>query len=246
MAKACEYLVKELTFAYELMDFVGGCCILPTQNDEDELVARFLVVFDVDSTLIEDEAIDLLAERAGTKDLVSEITERAMRGELDFASSLIERVATLRDLPESVLAETSMRLKPTAGAVELISEIQRRSGYAAAVSGGFNQLLTPLQNKLKLDAVLANTLEVQDGKLTGRVSGSIVDRTAKADYLKKLRDDLGVKPHLTIAVGDGANDIDLISSAGLGVAFCAKPKLREVADISLETRDLRQLIGLLP
>jgi len=209
-------------------------------------VARFLVVFDVDSTLIEDEAIDLLAERAGTKDLVSQITERAMRGELDFASSLIERVATLQDLPESVLAETSERLRPTNGAAELIAEIQRRSGVAAAVSGGFTQLLTPLQAKLNLDAVLANSLEVRDGKLTGKVSGTIVDRGAKADFLRKLSSDLSIDPHLTIAVGDGANDIDMIRTAGLGIAFCAKPKLREAADLSVEIRDLRQLIGLLP
>jgi phosphoserine phosphatase len=196
--------------------------------------------------LIEDEAIDLLAERAGTKDLVSQITERAMRGELDFASSLIERVATLQDLPESVLAETSARLRPTAGAAELIAEIQRRSGVAAAVSGGFTQLLTPLQAELNLDAVLANSLEVRDGKLTGKVSGTIVDRGAKADFLRKLSSDLGIDPHLTIAVGDGANDIDMIRTAGLGIAFCAKPKLREAADLSVEIRDLRQLIGLLP
>ena len=209
-------------------------------------MARFLVVFDVDSTLIEDEAIDLLAERAGTKDLVSQITERAMRGELDFASSLIERVATFQDLPESALAETSERLRPTAGAAELIAEIQRRSGVAAAVSGGFTQLLTPLQAKLNLDAVLANSLEVRDGKLTGKVSGTIVDRGAKADFLRKLSSDLGIDPHLTIAVGDGANDIDMIRTAGLGIAFCAKPKLREAADLSVEIRDLRQLIGLLP
>ncbi len=209
-------------------------------------MARFLVVFDVDSTLIEDEAIDLLAERAGTKELVSDITERAMRGELDFASSLIERVATLKGLPEAVLAETAGKLRPTKGAAELISEIQRRSGFAAAVSGGFTQLLDPLQATLKLDAVLANSLKVQDGKLTGEVFGSIVDRITKAEYLKKLASELGVRSDLTIAVGDGANDIDLVRSAGLGIAFCAKPKLREVADISLETRDLSQLIGVLP
>jgi len=215
-------------------------------NCEEQLVARFLVVFDVDSTLIEDEAIDLLAERAGTKELVSDITERAMRGELDFASSLIERVATLKGLPEAVLAETAGKLRPTKGAAELISEIQRRSGFAAAVSGGFTQLLDPLQATLNLDAVLANSLKVQDGKLTGEVFGSIVDRITKAEYLKKLASELGVRSDLTIAVGDGANDIDLVRSAGLGIAFCAKPKLREVADISLETRDLSQLIGVLP
>ncbi len=209
-------------------------------------MARFLVVFDVDSTLIEDEAIDLLAERAGTKDLVSQITERAMRGEIDFASSLIERVATLKGLPQSVLAETSELLRPTAGAHELIAAIQERSGVAAAVSGGFTQLLAPLQTKLNLDRVLANTLEVQDGKLTGKVSGAIVDQVAKADFLKKLSEELAVERHLTIAVGDGANDIDMIQAAGLGVAFCGKPKLRESADLSLDVRDLRQLIGILP
>jgi phosphoserine phosphatase len=239
-------LVKELTFAYDLKARSGNRPMPAISNGEEQLVAQFLVVFDVDSTLIEDEAIDLLAERAGTKELVSDITERAMRGELDFASSLIERVASLKGLPEAVLAETAGKLRPTKGAAELISEIQRRSGFAAAVSGGFTQLLEPLQAKLKLDAVLANSLKVEDGKLTGEVLGSIVDRTAKAEYLKKLAAELGVRSDLTIAVGDGANDIDLVRSAGLGIAFCAKPKLREVADISLETRDLSQLIGLLP
>jgi phosphoserine phosphatase len=209
-------------------------------------VTRFLVVFDVDSTLIEDEVIDLLAEGAGTGERVSEITKRAMRGEIDFAASLRERVATLRDLPESVLAKTSLKLKPTEGAAELVAAVRQRSGFAAAVSGGFAQLLGPLQTKLKLESVLANTLEVVDGRLTGEVSGSIVDSQAKAEFLMSLAAQLGISRGKTLAVGDGANDIEMIRAAGLGIAFCGKPALRKVADISLETRDLKQIIGLLP
>ncbi|MEL0260754.1 MAG: phosphoserine phosphatase SerB, partial [Aquiluna sp.] len=137
--------------------------------------ARFLVVFDVDSTLIEDEAIELLAERSGERERVAEITDRAMRGEIDFSTSLVERVATLNGLPESVLAETAALLRPTKGAAELINLIHERGGKAAAVSGGFIQLLEPLKAKLSLDFAAANTLEVAGGKLTGKLTGEIVD-----------------------------------------------------------------------
>lgn len=204
------------------------------------------MVFDVDSTLIEDEAIELLAERAGTRGLVEEITARAMRGEIDFAESLVERVATLKGLPESVLAETSALLRPTKGAKELVSKIHERSGLVAAVSGGFVQLLGPVREQLQLDHVQANTLEVSAGFLTGNVSGQIIDRAGKASYLKELAGKLGIPIDRTIAVGDGANDIDLIETAGLGIAFCAKPKLVEAADIVLNERDLAQLISTLP
>lgn len=207
---------------------------------------RFLIVFDVDSTLIEDEAIELLAKQAGSFEQVTEITQRAMRGEIDFAQSLVERVATLGGLPESVLEETSRLLRPTKGAKELISEIHERSGAAAAVSGGFLQLLDPLRQELGLDYVQANLLEVVSGKLTGKVSGQIVDRAGKASYLRKLAQELEVPIERTIAVGDGANDIDLVRAAGLGVAFCAKPKLVEAADLVLNERDLAQLISTLP
>lgn len=207
---------------------------------------RFLVVFDVDSTLIEDEAIELLADKAGQRELVAQITDRAMRGEIDFTESLVERVATLKDLPESVLEQTAQILRPTKGATELIEAIHERSGVAAAVSGGFIQLLKPLQERLQLDYVQANTLETIGGKLTGRVLGSVIDAQAKADFLKKLAKELNLGLSSTFAVGDGANDIEMVRTAGIGIAFCAKPKLREVADVKIDIRDLAEIIPLLP
>lgn len=208
--------------------------------------ARFLVVFDVDSTLIEDEAIELLADRSGERERVATITDRAMRGEIDFSTSLIERVATLKGLPQSVLAETAELLRPTKGASELIHLIHDKGGKAAAVSGGFIQLLEPLQARLNLDFAAANTLEVEDGKLTGKLTGEIVDRTAKANYLKAWAAELGLPTEATIAVGDGANDLAMMDIAGLSIAFCAKPKVRESADVVLEFRDLAQIGALLP
>ena len=209
-------------------------------------MTKFLVVFDVDSTLIEDEAIELLAQHAGTYEQVAEVTERAMRGEIDFAQSLHERVATLAGLSEAVLGTTATQLRPTTGAAELIAEIHRRGGMAAAVSGGFNQLLDPLQEKLNLDLAMANTLELEDGQLTGRVSGEIIDRSAKAKYLAQWAAELGIHPKQTIAVGDGANDLEMMAAAGLSVAFCAKPVVQERADITIGDRDLRNLLALLP
>ena len=149
-------------------------------------MTSFLVVFDVDSTLINEEAIELLAEHSGNREKVAEITERSMRGEIDFSTSLIERVATLKGLPESVLEQTAKSLTPTKGAIELIQEIHTRGGKAAAVSGGFIQLLTGLKRELNLDYAQANTLGIENGKLTGEVVGEMVNREAKAKYLKLL------------------------------------------------------------
>jgi len=209
-------------------------------------LTKFLVVFDVDSTLIEDEAIELLAEYAGTREMVSQITERAMRGELDFAQSLRERVATLKGLDESILQQVAQELRPTKGARELIDEIRKRGGKSAAVSGGFIQLLGPVKQKIGFDLQHANTLEVLDGKLTGKVSGEIVDKAVKAQMLMKWAAELHVNPENTIAVGDGANDIAMMEAAGLSIAFDAKPIVREKAKVSLNKRDLAQIIGLLP
>ncbi len=209
-------------------------------------MTKFLVVFDVDSTLIEDEAIELLAEYAGTREMVSQITERAMRGELDFAQSLRERVATLKGLDESILQQVAQELRPTKGARELIDEIRKRGGKSAAVSGGFIQLLGPVKQKIGFDLQHANTLEVLDGKLTGKVSGEIVDKAVKAQMLMKWAAELHVNPENTIAVGDGANDIAMMEAAGLSIAFDAKPIVREKAKVSLNKRDLAQIIGLLP
>jgi phosphoserine phosphatase len=209
-------------------------------------LTRFLVVFDVDSTLIEDEAIELLAERAGKRQEVAAITDRAMRGELDFAASLIERVGALAGLPESVLEEVSKELKPTKGSAELVAAIHARGGKAAAVSGGFIQLLAPVKEAIGFDFERANTLEVVDGKLTGKVLGQIIDREAKAKALLTWAAELSVPRARTIAVGDGANDLGMMEVAGLSVAFCAKPIVRQNAKIALNQRDLALLIQLLP
>jgi phosphoserine phosphatase len=204
------------------------------------------VVFDVDSTLINDEAIELLAERAGKRQEVAEVTERAMRGELDFEASLRQRVLTLKGLDESVLAEVSQELSPTKGAAELIAAIHQRGGKAAAVSGGFIQLLGPVKSRLGFEIERANTLEVVDGKLTGEVVGKVIDRAAKAEALIEWSEELGVPIRKTIAVGDGANDLGMMEIAGLSVAFCAKPVVQQKAKIALNERDLSLLIQLLP
>jgi len=209
-------------------------------------VTKFLVVFDVDSTLINDEAIELLAERAGKRQEVAEVTERAMRGELDFEASLRQRVLTLKGLDESVLEEVSHELSPTQGAEELIAAIHSRGGKTAAVSGGFIQLLGPVKSKLGFEIERANTLEVIAGKLTGEVVGKVIDRAAKAEALIEWSEKLGVPIHKTIAVGDGANDLGMMEIAGLSVAFCAKPVVQQKAKIALNERDLSLLIQLLP
>jgi phosphoserine phosphatase len=206
-------------------------------------VTEYLVVFDVDSTLIEDEVIELLAEVAGKREEVAAVTERAMAGELDFAQSLIERVATLEGLPDSVFADVQSRIKITQGAKETIQAIQAAGGKVGAVSGGFNQLLTPLAQILNLDYARANQLEVVDGLLTGKVIGKIIDRTAKAQALSEWSADSGLSR--TVAVGDGANDLEMLATAELGVAFNAKPIVREKADVIIEGLDLRALLDLL-
>jgi phosphoserine phosphatase len=206
-------------------------------------VTEYLVVFDVDSTLIEDEVIELLAEVAGKREEVAAVTERAMAGELDFAQSLIERVATLEGLPDSVFADVQSRIKITQGAKETIQAIQAAGGKVGAVSGGFNQLLSPLAQILNLDYARANQLEVVDGLLTGKVIGKIIDRTAKAQALSEWSADSGLIR--TVAVGDGANDLEMLATAELGVAFNAKPIVREKADVVIEGLDLRALLELL-
>ena len=206
-------------------------------------MTEYLVIFDVDSTLIEDEVIELLAEVAGQRAEVAAVTERAMAGELDFAESLLQRVATLAGLPESVFAEVQSRIKITTGAKETIAAIQASGGKVGAVSGGFTQLLTPLAEVLNLDFARANELEVINGILTGKVIGKIIDRTAKADALREWASETGLTR--TVAVGDGANDLEMLATAELGVAFNAKPIVREKADVVIEGNDLRALLDLL-
>ncbi|ADU00231.1 MULTISPECIES: phosphoserine phosphatase SerB [Mycolicibacterium] len=195
--------------------------------------AKRLIVFDVDSTLIQGEVIEMLAAHAGAEAAVAEVTEAAMRGELDFAESLHRRVATLAGLPAGVVDEVAATLELTPGARTTIRTLRRLGYHCGVVSGGFRQVIQPLADDLMLDYVAANHLEIVDGKLTGRVIGPVIDRAAKAKALRDFAAQVGVPMQQTVAVGDGANDIDMLSAAGLGVAFNAKPALREVADASL-------------
>lgn len=195
--------------------------------------AKRLIVFDVDSTLIQGEVIEMLAARAGMEAQVAAVTEAAMRGELDFAESLHRRVATLAGLPASVLDDVAEQVELTPGARTTIRTLRRLGFHCGVVSGGFRQVIEPLAHELMLDYVAANELEVVDGKLTGRVIGQVIDRPGKAKALRDFAQQVGVPMEQTVAVGDGANDIDMLAAAGLGVAFNAKPALREVADASL-------------
>ncbi|WP_405132661.1 phosphoserine phosphatase SerB [Nocardia sp. NBC_01388] len=195
--------------------------------------SKRLIVFDVDSTLIQGEVIEMLAAHAGVEDEVRAVTEAAMRGEIDFAESLRQRVATLAGLDASVIDEVAEQIELTPGARTTIRTLRRIGFRCGVVSGGFRQVIEPLAHELELDFVQANTLEVIDGKLTGRVVGEIVDRAAKAVALRRFAAETGVAMEQTVAVGDGANDIDMLNAAGLGIAFNAKPALREVADTAL-------------
>ncbi len=195
--------------------------------------AKRLIVFDVDSTLIQGEVIEMLAARAGAQEEVAAITEAAMRGELDFAASLRQRVETLAGLPAEVLQQVADELELTRGARTTLRTLRRLGYHCGVVSGGFRQVVQPLADELMLDFVAANELEIVDGKLTGRLVGTIIDRAGKARALRDFAEKAGVPLEQTVAVGDGANDIDMLTAAGLGVAFNAKPALREIADASL-------------
>lgn len=206
---------------------------------------RMLVIFDVDSTLIEQEVIELLADCAGKRSEVEAVTDRAMSGELDFTASLKARVRYLEGLPDSVIAETLGKCSVTKGAEKLISAIHAAGGYVGAVSGGFSQLLDPLAKELNLDFHRANSLEVIDGILTGDVTGPIIDKPAKATALVEWAEELGLDLRYTIAIGDGANDLDMMATAGLSIGFNAKPRVRKAADIILGSNDLSEAIGLI-
>ncbi len=191
---------------------------------------------DVDSTLITGEVVEMLAERAGAGDVVAAVTERAMRGEIDFATSLHERVALLAGLPVSVLADVTDALVLTPGARELLAELARRDWPVGLVSGGFAEIVEPLAASLGIRRTVANRLEVADGRLTGRVRGAVVDRARKAVALREFAAAEAVPLGRCVAIGDGANDLDMIAAAGLGIAFNAKPLVREHADAAVDER----------
>jgi phosphoserine phosphatase len=206
---------------------------------------RRLVVMDVDSTLIRDEVIELLAAHAGCEPAVREITERAMRGELDFAESLRERVKLLAGLPVSVFDEVRAAVRLTPGARTLVATLRDLGLSIGVVSGGFIEVVAPLAADLGITYVHANTLEVVDQRLTGRVEGAIVDRAAKADKLREWAAAEGLPLSRTIAIGDGANDLDMLAAAGLGIAFNAKPTVSASADTALNLPYLDAVLYLL-
>ncbi|WP_116046641.1 phosphoserine phosphatase SerB [Amycolatopsis palatopharyngis] len=195
--------------------------------------AKRLVVFDVDSTLVQGEVIEMLGGHAGVEPEIRKITEAAMRGELNFTESLEQRVALLEGLPEAMLDEVADSLELTPGARTTVRTLKRLGFRCGVVSGGFTRIINRLVDDLGLDFAAANDLEVVDGKLTGRVVGEVVDRAGKAVALRRFAADFGIPLAQCVAVGDGANDIDMLAAAGMGVAFNAKPALREVADTAL-------------
>ncbi|KAA9087100.1 phosphoserine phosphatase SerB [Microbacterium radiodurans] len=207
---------------------------------------RFLVVFDADSTLLRNEVIELIADEAGRGAEVAAATEAAMRGEVDFATSLRSRVHALSGVPLTAFPRVIARVEPTPGARELIEAIHSRDGVAAVVSGGFHEVLDTIAPDLGVDVWRANRLSVADDRLDGTVSGDVVDAEAKAASLREWADDRRVPLRSTIAVGDGANDLRMLAAAGLGVAFNAKPAVRRQADLVVDPVDLRELIPLLP
>ncbi|WPF65722.1 MULTISPECIES: phosphoserine phosphatase SerB [unclassified Corynebacterium] len=207
--------------------------------------SKRLVCFDCDSTLITGEVIEMLAAHAGREEEVARVTERAMRGEIDFEESLRERVAALKGLPESVLDEVAADIVLTPGARTTVRTLKRMGYTVAVVSGGFTQVLEDLTEELGVDYVRANTLEIHEGVLTGRVIGEVVDRAAKARFLRDFAEENHIDMDQTVAVGDGANDIDMIFAAGLGIAFNAKPALREVADTAVTHPFLDEVLHIL-
>jgi len=204
-----------------------------------------LVVMDVDSTLIQDEVIDLLARQAGCEAAVAAVTERAMAGELDFADSLRERVAALRGTPQSALQQVSDSIRLTPGARTLCRTLISLGYRLALVSGGFEEIVGPLAQQMGVHRYRANRLEVADGLLTGRVLAPIVDRAGKAAALREFAEEFGFDVTRTVAIGDGANDLDMLAAAGLGVAFNAKPAVAAAADASVTAPYLDSVLYLL-
>jgi phosphoserine phosphatase len=204
-----------------------------------------LIVMDVDSTLVQGEVIEMLAERAGCLPEVAQVTDEAMRGELDFEQSLRRRVALLEGLDAAALDDVSEALVLTPGARTLVRTLNRLGYRFAIVSGGFSQVTDRLAAELGIHFSAANELEVVDGRLTGRIVGPVVDRAGKAEALRRFAEEAGVSLAATVAVGDGANDLDMLSVAGLGIAFNAKPVVQQAADTTVNVPFLDAIIYLL-
>jgi phosphoserine phosphatase len=207
--------------------------------------AKRLVLLDMDSTLIQQEVIDLIAKHAGKLDEVSQITESAMAGELDFSQALSARVSLLAGLDESVIELVRKEITLTNGAKKLIETLHKQGHKVGVVSGGFLDVIEPILKELKIDFYRANKLEIVNGKLTGKTEGEIIDRVAKLNSLKKFAEIEGVELSQTVAIGDGANDLDMIEAAGLGIAFNAKPKVAAAAATTISTSDLSTVLLLM-
>ena len=207
--------------------------------------AKRVVLLDMDSTLIQQEVIDLLANRVGVGEKVSKITESAMRGDIDFTTSLKERVALLAGASEEIFTDVFESISLTPGALDLIKTLHKLGHKVGVVSGGFLNVIEPLLRDLRVDFYRANTLEVIGGKITGRISGPIINREAKAEALVEFAKKEGVELNQTIAIGDGANDLGMIEIAGLGIAFNAKPKVKLQADASISTPYLDSVLFLM-
>ena len=207
--------------------------------------SRKLIIFDVDSTLIQEEVIDLLAARANVSEEVSTITAASMRGEIDFTSSLAKRVSLLTGLSADDLITVRSEIHLSDGATNLIKFLQSQGHIVAAVSGGFVEVLEPLMAEIGITNYHANKLEIIDGKLTGKIIGAIVDSKTKSETLVKFANQFKIPMTETVAIGDGANDMEMLQSAGVGIAFNAKPKLKEIADIVLDIPNLDAVIYLL-
>jgi phosphoserine phosphatase len=215
------------------------------QPERLEAGVKRLVLMDVDSTLIQDEVIELLADEAGCLAAVADITSRAMAGELDFEGSLRARVALLEGLDEAAIARVRTRVRLTPGARTFVRTLKRLGFTVAIVSGGFTAFTDVLRDELGLDHAVANVLEIVDGKLTGRTVGPVVDRARKAEVLREIAAIEGFDLSQCVAVGDGANDLDMIAAAGLGIAFNAKPVVRDAADTSVTVPYLDAILFLL-
>ena len=207
--------------------------------------SRHLVLLDMDSTFIQDEVIDLLAAHAGVGAEVRAITERSMRGDLDFSSSLSERVALLKGLSTSVFEEIRSEIQLSTGSIKMVNELHSRGDKVAIISGGFENVIAPILQNIGVDFYRANILEIKGVQLTGKTLPPVIDRKAKADYLRELALNLAIPLSQTVAVGDGANDLGMMEIAGLSIAFNAKPIVQEAAKAKITSGDLYEVVTLM-